>query len=99
MKNENHRAAPYTFLFVVRYTTCFGQIYWPSAGSHKQQCFSLELFFVNIIQLHGKCIIYNLDFVLSYIKCKLHTTVRVTFNLRYHFVSTINFLEKLQFPL
>jgi len=49
VKNQNQRAAQCSFLFVIKSTACFGQIYWPSAGSHMQRCFSLELFFVNII--------------------------------------------------
>jgi len=48
MKNQNQPAAQYPVLFVVR-STCFGQIYWPSPGSYMQQCFSLELLFVNIM--------------------------------------------------
>jgi len=49
MKNQNQRTAQYPFLIVVRPTTCFGQIYWPTAGSHMYQYFSLEIFFVNMI--------------------------------------------------
>ena len=26
----------YAFLFLVRSPTCFGQVYWPFSGSHKQ---------------------------------------------------------------
>ena len=35
--------AQYSFLFVVRSATCFGQIYWPFSGSYKQRRFGLEL--------------------------------------------------------
>jgi hypothetical protein len=35
-KNQNQLFAQYAFLFVVRSPTCFGQIYWPFSGSHKQ---------------------------------------------------------------
>ena len=42
-KNQNQLVAQYSFLFVVRSPTCFGQIYWPSSGSHVQQCFNIEL--------------------------------------------------------
>ena len=42
-KNQNQLVAQYSFLFVVRSIICFGQIYWPSSGSHMQWCFPLEL--------------------------------------------------------
>jgi len=41
--NQNQLVAQYSFLFVVISPACFGQMYWPSSGSHMQQCFNLEL--------------------------------------------------------
>jgi hypothetical protein len=31
------------FLFLVRFPTCFGQIYWHSSGILMQRCFNVEL--------------------------------------------------------
>ena len=42
-KNENQFVAQYSFLFVFGSPMCFGQIYWPTLGSHMQRYLNLEL--------------------------------------------------------
>jgi len=42
-KHHNQLVAQYSFLFVVRSSTCFGQIYQPSSGSYKQHCVNWKL--------------------------------------------------------
>jgi len=39
VKDPNQLVAQYSFSFVVRSPTCFGQIYSSSSGSHMQHCF------------------------------------------------------------
>ena len=67
-KNQYQFLAKYSFLFLVRSTTCFGQIYWASSGSHMHRRFNLELshvvtnvvVFTGIKLLKSACI-YNLN--------------------------------------
>ena len=42
-KNHYQLVAQYSFLFAVRFPTCFGQIYWTSSGSDIQRCSNWKL--------------------------------------------------------